>query len=119
MNDFESGKRWFKEGAFAESVEKYYSEWLGIICAFLKENPDTLVALIHENSNPQGQILEIVTDLTEYMDKKLNLKVDSVRNRLSILYSFLRANGIPISRDDIRIINEELGGKWRLRKGPG
>lgn len=108
IRDFESVKNWFEKGGYTKSTEKTYLNDLSLFCAFLRENPDTLVTLIRESSNPQAQIQTIVKDLADYMDSKLHLHATTVHNDLSGLYSFLRANGIPITNDDIGRIHEGI-----------
>ena len=106
LREFHSVKQWLlPKGTFTRGTEGIYLDSLMMICYFLRENPDSLVERVRNN---REELEQIDHALATYMDEKLHLKSTTIHDKLSALFSFLRANGILISRDNIKKMHDKI-----------
>lgn len=101
------------QGDFTKGTEQVYLNDMALFCGFFRENPDGIIELVRNSPNQKEQIIKMVTPLNKFMDEKLGLNVTTIHNDLSGFYSFLRANGIEISRRDVGDIHKRSGVKFR------
>lgn len=101
-----------KKKAYTEGTKRVHLRYVGMFCTVLQKDPDTLLADIRDSGNTEAQkalIQAIVERLGAHMKSNLHFKATTIHDGLSSLYSFLNMNGVHVTREDIRIINERAG----------
>jgi len=114
LEEFESVKRWLSQG-YSKGTQRIYLRYLEMICMFTKETPDSLVERVRRSPDPKKEVKEIDNAFQGFLDRKLKYKVTTQHDALSTLFSFLRPNGIEITREDIKDFHHGMG-KISLRR---
>jgi len=130
FEDYESLERWRVkpngERRFSESSEPTYLSDMERFCRILGMNPDSIVEQVKRSSDPKIEIfkikLKIATSLKQENALKKQediLKERSIHKQYNELNTFLRANGIKVTRADIKEFPEwasKHGASWMVRE---
>lgn len=119
LRDFESVQRWFSKKQYEPGTERGYLHDLDVLCAFFKENPDSIVKQVHDALEYgevfDEKVLQMAAEWSEHMSKKLNMTFPTIHPRLSCFYQLLEGNDMPVSNALIDKINEHVRKKVGIK----
>jgi hypothetical protein len=96
LKEFKSVQKWFRSKPYKETTKAIYLQYLSIICGLTSKNPDELAKV------DSKEALGIQIQLAITMEQELKLKTRSISQRINVVHSFWRSNGVLLTDSIMR-----------------